>query len=179
MNIVLIGYRGAGKSTVGRSLGARLGKTFVDTDELIEKREGSSIQEIVTIKGWKYFRILEKETVQAVSREDQLIIAPGGGAILDDENVASLKEKGLIIWLKAEGPILWERIIKELSGAARRPSLTGKGTQEEFEEVLTHRKSLYEKAADAIIDTATLSTDKVVESVLQIIRQGKENEFGR
>ncbi len=99
MNIVLIGYRGAGKSAVGEKLAARLGKEFVDADDLLEKREGRRIREIVESQGWQYFRALEKEILSEVAARDNLVIAPGGGAVLDMANVKALQKNGLIIWL--------------------------------------------------------------------------------
>jgi len=171
MNIVLIGYRGAGKSTVGRKLASRMGNGFVDTDDLVEKRRGVSIRDIVASRGWDYFRAVEKKIVEEISRMDNLIIAPGGGAVLDPENVRSLKENGLIIWLKADREILCQRIDRDSQTVDRRPTLTGKGAMEEFEEVMAVRNPLYERAADAEIDTSGLDVEEVEEAVLSVIRE--------
>ena len=93
MNLVLIGYRGSGKSTVGRRLAASLKMTFVDTDDLIEEREGISITDIVKSHGWGHFRKLENHVIEEISKKDLLVIAPGGGAVLDTDNVKALKKK--------------------------------------------------------------------------------------
>ncbi len=177
MNIVLIGYRGAGKSTVGRKLAIHLGKKFVDTDELIEKKMGVPISDIVKSKGWGCFRAMEKKIIEEASREDDWVIAPGGGAVLDDENVAALKKNGLVIWLNADREILYRRIGQDPQTPASRPTLTGKGTLEEFEEVLASREPLYRKAADVEIDTSTLKVDQVSAKVLWALREKKRGSL--
>jgi shikimate kinase len=169
MNIVLIGYRGSGKGEVGRRLSARLGMKFVDTDDLIEKRQGTSISEIVQTYGWDYFRTLEKETISSISDYDQQVIAAGGGAVLDPDNVAALKKRGLIIWLKADPETLLMRMRKDPHTITRRPSLSGKGRLEEIKEVLTFRNAIYEEASAAQIDTSDLDVETVVERILTII----------
>jgi len=168
MNIVLIGYRGSGKSTVGRKLAACLQRGFVDTDELIEERHGAPINDIVESQGWNHFRALEKSIIETVSKKDHLIIAPGGGAALDSNNVIALKRNGLIIWLKADSHVLFERMGKDPQTIDRRPSLTGKGSLEEIEEVLTFRNGFYEEASSIQLDTSEMNVAAVVESVLTI-----------
>jgi len=171
MNIVLIGYRGAGKSTVGDRLAIRMGKGFVDTDDLVQERQGTSIRDIVESHGWVHFRAAEKKIIEEVSHRDDLIIAPGGGAVLDPENVASLKKNGLIIWLKAGREVLCQRIDRDSRTVDRRPTLTGKGAMEEFGEVMATRNPFYERAADAEVDTSGLDVEEVAEAVLSVIRE--------
>ncbi len=171
MNIILIGYRGAGKSTVGRILADRAGKRFVDSDDLVEKHLGASIRDIVQSKGWQHFRALEKRTIEEICRGDQLIIAPGGGAVLDPANVQSLRKNGLIIWLKADGEVLRRRMIQDPRTTASRPTLTGKGAFEELEEVLAIRNPYYAQAADAQVDTSALNLEEVVEKILSLVRE--------
>ena len=173
MNIVLIGYRGAGKSTVGRMLAARAGKKFVDADDWVEEHCGASIREIVQSKGWQHFRDLERGVIEEICRRDQLIIAPGGGAVLDPVNVQSLKKNGLVIWLKADGEVLGRRINQDPRTPASRPTLTGKGALEEFQEVLAVRNPYYAQAADVQVDTSALSLEEVVEKVWSILQEGK------
>jgi shikimate kinase len=172
MNLVLIGYRASGKSAVGRRLGERLNREFVDIDDLIEKQEGGPISDIVQTHGWEYFREVEKKMIRDVSSRSRLIMAPGGGAVLDEENVNSLKENGLVIWLKAEKQVLLRRMDKDPDTSTRRPSLTGKGTLDELQEVMTKRKAYYEKAADVEFDTSTFDVDGVVEKILSILPRG-------
>ncbi len=109
MNIILIGYRGSGKSTVGRSLASRMRRRFVDTDDLIESKEGQ-ISDIVKSRGWDHFRAIEKRIVGEISQEDNLVIALGGGAVLDPDNIVNLERNGFIIWLKADRDVLRKRM---------------------------------------------------------------------
>jgi shikimate kinase len=171
MNIILIGTRGAGKSTVGKKLAASLCKGFVDTDELAEMRLGASIEETVNSKGWDHFRAVEKRIVKEVSRNEGLVIAPGGGAVLDSENVLALKENGLIIWLKANKQVLGQRMSEDSRTAASRPTLTGKGTIEELEEIMAFRNPIYKEAADFELDTSGLDVAGVVERVMAIVQE--------
>ncbi len=168
MNIVLIGYRAAGKTTVGRRLSASLGRVFVDTDHLIEERHGVLISDIVESYGWDYFRAIEKEVVLDVSNHDNLVIAAGGGAVLEPENVKALKRNGFIVWLRADAQVLYHRMAKDLRTVTGRPSLTGKGALEEIREVLALREGFYQIASEARVDTSTLHVERVVEAVLSI-----------
>lgn len=150
MNIVLIGYRGTGKSTVARLLGQCLKKTVLSTDAEIEKERGQSIPQIVEQYGWDYFRALETQVCRKLIGEEHLVIDTGGGIILRDENVRILKGHGQIVWLTADVPT----IVARISGDSQRPSLSGtKSFVEEIEEIMTVRQPLYEAAADIIIAT--------------------------
>ena len=169
MNIVLIGYRGAGKSTVGKKLAARLQMRFVDTDDLIEERNGTSINDIVKSQGWDHFRRLEKSIIEEISKGDHLIIAPGGGAVLDADNVMALRRNGFIIWLKADQQALLKRMDQDPETYTRRPTLTGKGTLEELEEMISLREPFYERASEIQLDTSMLDVDAVVENILALI----------
>jgi shikimate kinase len=171
MNIVLIGYRGSGKSEVGRRLASRLQMNFVDTDDLIQNRHGMTISRMVETHGWGHFRALEKEMISAIADRDQQVIAAGGGMILDPDNVAALRKGGLILWLKADRDTLLERMATDPRTPFQRPSLTGGEAREELEEVLTFRNPFYEEAAEAGLDTSLLDVEAVVEQVLSIIRE--------
>ena len=94
MNIVLIGYRCSGKTGVGKILACKLEKYFVDIDSLIEKRAGCSIKGLVSKSGWDHFRMIEKKMIERVSKKGNLIIATGGGAVMDKENIKNLKRNG-------------------------------------------------------------------------------------
>ena len=110
MNIVLIGMRGCGKTTVGRLLAKRLGRQLVEMDELIARRMGLSIPEIVEKYGWEKFRDIEEEITYEVSRLDNIINATGGGVVIRENNIKELKMKGKLIWLKANTDTLLGRI---------------------------------------------------------------------
>ncbi|MGB9698901.1 MAG: shikimate kinase [Thermodesulfobacteriota bacterium] len=169
MNLVLIGYRAAGKTTVGKILSRLTGFPFVDTDELIEKQEGHSIKEIVSQKGWKGFREIEKKVIAQVSSQHTLIIAVGGGAILDEENVRNLKKNGFLIWLKAPLPVLSERLARDEKSFTQRPSLTGKGTFDEFAEIFKDREPIYARVAGLEIDTSSGDAEAVAHQILKFL----------
>jgi shikimate kinase len=171
MNIVLIGYRGAGKTSVGSRLAARLEMKFVDTDDLIEERQGTPISDIVKCHGWEYFRILEKTTIKEITDQDHTVIAAGGGAVLDEDNVKALRRNGLIIWLKADQQALFKRMDHDPETYTRRPTLTGKGTLGEIEEVISAREPFYKGASEIQIDTSSLDVEAVVKCVLAIFNQ--------
>jgi len=170
MNIVLIGYRGSGKSIVGRKLATRLKLRFVDIDDLIEERQGVPISDIVKSHGWGHFRKLERSTIEEISKGDRLIIAPGGGAVLDTENVEALRKNGFTIWLKADKQTLLKRLSQDPGTNTRRPTLTGKGTAEEFKEVMSLREPIYEQASEIRIDTSMIDTETVVENILAVLK---------
>lgn len=170
MNLILIGYRGSGKSTVGRKLAERLKLKFVDIDDLIEERQGVPISDIVNSHGWGHFRKLERSAIEEISKEDRLIIAPGGGAVLDTDNVNALRENGFILWLKADKQTLLKRLNQDPGTNTRRPTLTGKGTSEEFKEVMSLRDPIYERVSEIQIDTSTLDLEATVENILAAVK---------
>ena len=174
MNLVLIGYRGSGKTTVGRRLADRLKMRFVDTDDLIEERQGNPVSDIVKSHGWGHFRKLERNTIEEISKEDHLIIAPGGGAVLDTDNVKALRENGFIIWLKADKQTLLKRMNQDPGTNTRRPTLTGKGTSEELKEVMSLREPIYKRVSEIQIDTSTLGVEAVVENILTVLKNKME-----
>ena len=121
MNIVLIGYRGTGKSTVGKVVATRLGRTVVSTDAEVVKRAGQPISQIVAQHGWDHFRDIESEVCRDLSARDGLVIDTGGGIILRSQNVDALKKTGTLFWLNASV----ETITKRIGRDTQRPSLTG------------------------------------------------------
>ena len=166
MNIVLIGYRGTGKSTVGKLLAARLGRELVSTDAEIVKRAEHPIPEIVAQQGWDYFRDLESDTCRELASRDQLVIDTGGGAILRAQNVEVLKKDGILFWLTASV----ETIAKRIGGDNQRPSLTGtKSFIDEIQDMLRERTPKYRAAADHIVMTDDRSIDQLVETLLTLV----------
>ena len=165
MNVVLIGCRGAGKSTVGSLLAERCELDFHDTDELIELRSGQCISEMVAMRGWEFFRDREKEVVRELSGIDPAVIATGGGVVLDPENISFLKQNGLLIWLTADEDTIIGRIEADRDKDQQRPSLTGGTLTDETLSVMAERSSLYEKAADLSVDTSVKSLDDVVDEI--------------
>jgi len=169
MNIVLVGYRCSGKTSVGKVLAHKLNRDFMDTDALIEANEGCSIEEIISKKGWNYFRELEKQIVREVSEKTNLVIATGGGVVLDDENVINLRKNGWVVWLNAEAEVLKDRMGNDQRSGNIRPSLTGKDPLEEIREVLDLRMPLYEKAGDFIADTGADHPQGLADSIMKKI----------
>ncbi len=162
MNIVLIGYRGTGKSTVGKVLAKKLSRLLIPMDKLIVKKAGIGIPEIVEKHGWDYFRDLESDVAAEVSKMDNCIIDCGGGVILRDENVKNLKQNGICFLLIAD----IDTIISRIQGDANRPALKeGMSFKEEQEKVLKEREPKYKAAADVEIDTAVLSVEQAVEKI--------------
>jgi shikimate kinase len=163
MNIVLIGYRGTGKSSVGQILASRLGREIVSTDEEIVRRAGSSIPDIVAAHGWEYFRDLESAVCLELAERNNLVIDTGGGAILRQQNVEVFKRHGRLIWLTASV----ETIAARIGSDTGRPSLTGtKSHVDEIRDVLTERMPKYQAAADLTIATDGHSIDELATTIL-------------
>lgn len=158
----------AGKSVVGRRLARRLKRRFVDLDQAIEAREGMAVAAIFSRKGKKYFRKVEKELLREALEKDGQVIATGGGAILDEDNLRLLKEKALLVWLTV-GP---ETALKRSGSGKDRPLLEGKDRLQRIEELLKQRAQSYAKA-DLSIDTDKLSVDEVVEKIMQLLKTAK------
>ncbi len=162
MNIVLIGYRGVGKSTIGKQLAGRMGMDFVDTDELIVQRAGKTIREIFEQGGEPLFRDLESAVIDDLVESDNAVIAAGGGVVLRKANIEKLQANGRIVWLQAPAQVLWERISADTVTTANRPNLTSAGGLEEILRLLQIRAPLYASAADIALDVANMHPDQVV-----------------
>lgn len=163
MNIVLIGYRGTGKSTVAALLGQCLGRRVISTDAEIVKEAGQSIPQIVEQFGWEHFRELETHLCRKLENQTDLIIDTGGGLILKEENVKILKANGKLFWLTADVPT----IVKRISGDTQRPSLSGtKSFVEEVEEILMERTPRYRAAADVTIPTDHETPEAIAAKIL-------------
>lgn len=160
-NIVLIGFMGTGKSSVGRRLARILGKGFVDTDEEIEKVTGLTIPEIFRKHGEIRFRSEEALAVERVAQRDNLVISTGGGVVLNPTNVRLLQQKGAIIRLTAAPEVIHTRVSKRKN----RPLLHKDGSVEYIAQLLQKREKYY-RCADFTIDTSHLSLNQVVTKVL-------------
>ena len=161
-NIILTGMRGSGKTTIGKELAALMNRKFIDLDEEIEKHVGMPISKIVEKHGWNHFRKLEKEVNKKVAQLRNLVIATGGGTIIDIENEKILRKNGFIVFLKCPVKILAERI----KNSETRPSLTDKPVLEELEEVWQERKQRYEESADLVFDSSNKNPTKTLFSLL-------------
>jgi shikimate kinase len=162
-SIILIGFMGAGKTSVGRLLAARLGYEFIDTDALVEEATGLSIPLLFQRYGEGRFRTEEKAAVVGATACKKAVIATGGGVVLDPENVARLRKAGVIVWLQATTGAIMERIGREDD----RPLLTGRCCVAAVEELLQSRMSYYQRAADLIIDTTGRAPAEIAKSIEQ------------
>src|SRR5690606_35585310 len=140
--LFLIGYRGTGKSTVGRHLAEKWGCAAVDSDQAIEEASGKTISELFA-EGEPKFREMERQIVALLSVAGPMVVSLGGGAILDPTSRQRIREAGHVVWLTAPPDVLAERIGGDESSASRRPSLTAAGLLEEIAAVLAARVPLY------------------------------------
>ena len=163
-NIILIGFMGSGKTTIGKALEEKTDMTFVDTDELIEAYEGCKISDIFADKGETYFRRLENETLKKLLvSTDSKIISTGGGIITNQENIALLKQLGKVFYLRIKP----ETVVARLEGDKTRPLLRGEDKLVKVEQLMAYRKKLYEMAADKTIDADDLSVNEIVDRILE------------
>ncbi len=164
MNIVLVGMRGSGKTAVGKLLAEKLGKRFIEMDELIVQKMGMSIPEIVSKHCWDNFREVEAELCREVAQLDDVVNATGGGVVTRQENIRELRKKGKLVWLDVSLDTLLQRIGDD----SNRPSLTGKSQREDMETILKERRPIYERAADYIIDTEDKTPEEIAEVIVQL-----------
>ena len=152
--IILIGYMGSGKSTIGEKTARSLGIEFLDTDVLMEQQEGMTISELFAQKGEAYFRQKETEMIQKLKKESKkMVLATGGGLPIKEENQVLLKELGMVVYLKASVNTLVER----LNGDTTRPLLKEGDLRKKIETMLENRNPIYEKVADVVLETDTKS----------------------
>ena len=168
MSLVLTGYRGSGKTTIGRLLAAELGRPFVDCDDLIAQRAGKTIREIFAEKGEAGFRILEKQAVAQVAKLHDHVIGLGGGALGLPENRAAIQKGGhFVVYLRCEPATLGARISGDAATADNRPHLTKLGGGiEEIVSVLTQREPIYRAIMHRELDVTHLTPGQAVENIL-------------
>ncbi len=163
-NILLIGMRGGGKTTVGRILAQRLKMDFIDMDLYLEKKHGQKVRDIVLENGWEHFRKLETAACRQLSKHTNSVISSGGGIVLDQANVELFKPDSISILLKADAGILSQRIRtdKNRPELSTQPSLLG-----ELDEVWEKRKDKYYRNADFIIDTSAISPNQAIDEIME------------
>jgi len=166
MNVVLIGYRCTGKTTIGRLLAEKLGWPLVDTDTLIQQRAGKSIKEIVAAGGWPEFRRLEREVIADVAAGGRQVISAGGGAVLDENNTKALRASGRVVLLTASPETIWQRMKADPKTLAERPKLTDSGGIAEVRKVLADRRAAYQAACHHEAQTDRFSPDEAVARIL-------------
>ena len=139
INIYLIGFRCTGKTTLGKMIARKMGRPFVDLDAVVTDRAGKTVEALVAESGWERFRQLEKEALWEVSRQKGVVVATGGGIVLDPENCDRLKKPGRVIWLTSSPEVIIKRMKSDSDHLEQRPTLTGEGMIDEVEGVLQER----------------------------------------
>lgn len=164
-NIVLIGLMGSGKSAIGRTIARILGRRFIDTDRMVERLAGKTIQEIFKNDGEGKFRQVEKEAIKKVSQYVGVVIATGGGAVKDKGNFENLKNSGWIVALYASPNTLYQRI----AGKRVRPLLLDeKDPVKKLEDIFNERKSMY-AMADFQVDTENKEIDEIAKEIIELL----------
>lgn len=173
MNVVLIGYRGTGKTTVAQLLGMTLGWDWVDADVEIEIRAGRSIAEIFAEQGEDAFRDLESTVLAELGERDRAIIAAGGGAVAREENRRAIGRATHVVWLTADVETLVQRIAADATTAARRPSLTTLGAEQEIRRLLEVRAPWYQQCATLTIDTTNRPPAQIAAEIIERLQRGQ------
>ncbi len=166
MNLVLIGYRGTGKTSVADRLAQHLDRDVIHLDAEIERRAGKSIPEFVAERGWPAFRDLEEAVVRDSAVRQGVVLDCGGGVVEREANFDALRSSGTVVWLRASVPVIVQRI----GGDNQRPSLTGTMSfTEEVAEVLARRTPLYHRLAHHEVDTDERSVDQIVQEIVHLL----------
>jgi shikimate kinase len=173
-NIALIGFMGVGKTAVGEALAKKLNRKFAELDLLIEQKAGKSIPEIFQQDGEIAFRELEIEVTKEVAKGKNLIIACGGGVVLNKINIDRLREESRIVYLTASPRVILKRILNDGEG---RPLLSTTNKAKEIQEILKFRKPFYERAADITINTSKLDINAVVEQIISRLKEDESFNF--
>ncbi len=182
--IYLIGYRASGKTTVGKTLAKALSRKFIDSDKQIIKQNNMDIADIVKKYGWDFFRQQEKTFINSINPSDKLIIALGGGAIIDSDNIKTVKKNGTIIFLKTSPDIIKKRLKNDKKTSQNRPPLSNANssclhnaengqkeklckrvTINEVDKILTERTPIYNKASDLIINTDNKTIKQICQEI--------------
>lgn len=173
-NIIFVGLMGAGKTTVGRLLAKALKKTFYDSDHEIEKRTGVKIPTIFEMEGEAGFRKRESAMLDELSNRDNIILATGGGAVLDENNRKLMKARGIVVYLRADIHDLYQRTRNDRN----RPLLQTADPHAKLSELFDVRDPLYQAVADIIVDTGNQPVANIVSKIQKQIalQNGKSSK---
>ena len=171
--IVLIGFMGAGKTTIGKLLADQTGLPFTDLDEYIEQKEGCSVSEIVASHGENYFRVLETEALQEIARDSAAhVLACGGGTPLREENRRIMRRIGMVIWLQVEPATVSVRLKDDTT----RPLLVGPDPEKKISGLLSEREDRYRAACDIELPADHLTPEKATEIIRILMDNERERE---
>lgn len=168
-HLFLTGYRGTGKTSVGRILAERLGRPLIDVDEWIVRRDGRTIAMIFADGGEAEFRELESWAIEEIAQQPAAVVALGGGSILRESNRRIIASGGFCVWLDASPETLGARIEADAATGDQRPSLSGRGVGEEVRQVMRDREPLYRAASDHRIDTGDRPIEEIVREILAVV----------
>ena len=170
-SIFLVGPMGVGKTTIGRQLAQMANKEFVDADQEIEKRTGASISLIFEIEGEKGFRKREAVLIDELTANEGLVLATGGGVILDETNRKHLRNRGYVVYLHADVDTLVKRTHRDRN----RPLLQNVDRREKLEEIMQQREPLYRQEADVVIDTRGKSSTAIAKEIMSHIKAQEQS----
>lgn len=170
-NLILVGMMGSGKTTVGRMLAKQLGKIFVDSDEEIIKRTGVTVPHIFDVEGEAGFRQREAAAIRELTGRDNMVLATGGGAVLDEQNRAMLQQNGVVIYLKASVHDLWQRTRHDRS----RPLLQTDNPHAKLAELFQQRDPLYRQVSDIVVQSGKQSAHALMLHLVGEIERFKKN----
>lgn len=172
MIVTLIGYRGTGKTTLAAPLAKRLGWDWLDADVELERRAGRTIKEIFATDGEPEFRCLERGLLsELLTQSENLVLAAGGGAILNEATRRDLRIAGPVIWLQASADSIEKRLATDPTTGQRRPNLTAAGGRAEIDRLLAIREPLYRDCATLILDSDRLNPTELAEAAYRHVAE--------
>ena len=173
-NIILIGMMGSGKTTIGKAVAQRIDYPFFDSDHVIEEKCGTSISTIFSLEGEQGFRKRESEVIQYLCSHKNIVIATGGGAVLNPNNRNILKNSGIVIYLKASIETLWQRTSQDRT----RPLLEQKNPRQVLENIYNDRDKIYASIADYTVDTSKTNISTLIIQILNFAKVAiDKNQF--
>jgi shikimate kinase len=170
-NLILVGMMGSGKTTVGRMLARQLGKVFVDSDEEIIKRTGVTVPHIFDVEGEAGFRQREAAAIRELTGRENLVLATGGGAVLDEKNREMLQQNGVVVYLKASVHDLWQRTRHDRN----RPLLQTDNPHARLAELFQQRDPLYRQVSDIVVQSGKQSAHALMLHLTGEIETFKKN----
>ena len=171
-NVILIGYMGSGKTTIGKNLARISNFSFIDTDEEIEKEQQMTISTIFANQGENAFRLMETEYLQSLLKKhaEHMVLSTGGGMVIREENQELLKKVGTTFYLKAKAETIYERV----KGDTKRPLLQCENPLAKIKEMLAQREPAYERTAQYVIEVDDLRQSEIAEKILKIMDGSKD-----